>query len=114
MEGWPELIVLDSTIPARIASVVESIDPARTLFLVSSKSGTTIEPNMLYKFFRSVVEDAVGAENAGGRFVAITDADTALEELAQEDRVQTGVSEQARHWRSVLGAELLWARTLPR
>ena len=83
-EGWPELIVLDSTIPARIASVVESIDPARTLFLVSSKSGTTIEPNMLYKFFRSVVEDAVGAENAGDRFVAITDADTALDELAQE------------------------------
>ena len=80
----PELIVLDSTIPARIGSVVESIDPARTLFLVSSKSGTTIEPNMLYKFFRSVVEDAVGAENAGDRFVAITDADTALDELAQE------------------------------
>ena len=85
IEGWPELIVLDSTIPARIASVVESIDPARTLFLVSSKSGTTIEPNMLYKFFRSVVEDVVGAKNAGNRFVAITDADTALDELAQED-----------------------------
>ena len=84
IEGWPELIVLDSTIPARIASVVESIDPARTLFLVSSKSGTTIEPNMLYKFFRSVVEDAVGAESAGSRFVAITDAGTALDELGQE------------------------------
>ena len=84
-EGWPELIVLDSTIPARIASVVESIDPARTLFLVSSKSGTTIEPNMLYKFFRSVMEDAVGAKNAGSRFVAITDSDTALDELGQED-----------------------------
>ena len=84
MRGWPELTVLDSTIPARIASVVESIDPARTLFLVSSKSGTTIEPNMLYKFFRSVVEDAVGAEKAGDRFVAITDADSALDELGQE------------------------------
>ena len=84
IEGWPELIVLDSTIPARIASVVESIDPARTLFLVSSKSGTTIEPNMLYKFFRSVVEDAVGAESAGSRFAAITDAGTALDELGQE------------------------------
>ena len=82
--AWPELIVLDSTIPARIHSVVESIDPARTLFLVSSKSGTTVEPNMLYKFFRSVVEDAVGAENAGNRFVAITDAGTALDELAQQ------------------------------
>ena len=81
-EGWPDLIVLDSTIPARIASVAESIDPARTLFLVSSKSGTTVEPNMLYRFFRSVVEHAVGAERAGDRFVAITDAGTALDELA--------------------------------
>ena len=81
-EGWPDLIVLDSTIPARIASVAESIDPARTLFLVSSKSGTTVEPNMLYRFFRSVVEDAVGAKSAGARFVAITDAGTALDELA--------------------------------
>ena len=84
IEGWPELIVLDSTIPARIASVAESIDPARTLFLVSSKSGTTIEPNMLYKYFRSVVEDAVGAESAEDRFVAITDAGTALDALAQQ------------------------------
>ena len=82
-EGWPELIVLDSTVPARIASVLESIDPARTLFLVSSKSGTTVEPNMLYKLFRSVVERAAGAESAGDRFVAITDAGTALDELAR-------------------------------
>ena len=83
-EGWPELIVLDSTIPARIASVTESIDPARTLFLVSSKSGTTVEPNMLYKFFRSVVENAIGTRNAGDRFVAITDEGTALDEVAQQ------------------------------
>lgn len=76
--------MLDSTIPARIASVAESIDPARTLFLVSSKSGTTVEPNMLYRFFRSVAEEAVGVERAGSRFVAITDADTALDELAQD------------------------------
>ena len=91
-EAWPELIVLDSTIPARIHSVVESIDPARTLFLVSSKSGTTVEPNMLYKFFRSVVEDAIGSESAchsresGNRFVAITDTGTALDELAVQER----------------------------
>ena len=84
VEGWPELVVLDSTIPARIASVVKSIDPARTLFLVSSKSGTTVEPNMLYKFFRRVVDDAIGVESAGDRFVAITDADTALDDLAQQ------------------------------
>ncbi len=83
---FPELIVLDSTIPARIRTVAGSIDPARTLFLVSSKSGTTIEPNMLYRYFRRIVEDAVGPERAGNSFVAITDAGTPLDELARQDR----------------------------
>lgn len=83
--AFPELIALDSTIPARIRTVAGSIDPARTLFLVSSKSGTTIEPNMLYRYFRRIVEDAVGAERAGDSFVAITDAGTPLDELAQRD-----------------------------
>lgn len=83
--AFPELIVLDSTIPARIRTVAGSIDPARTLFLVSSKSGTTIEPNMLYCYFRRIVEDAVGAERAGNSFVAITDSGTPLDELAQRD-----------------------------
>ena len=63
--GFPELIVLDSTLPSRIRTVVETIDTTRTLFLVSSKSGATIEPNMLYKFFRRLVEDAVGPNDAG-------------------------------------------------
>ena len=82
---YPELIVLDSTIPARIRTVASAIDPARTLFLVSSKSGTTIETNALYRYFRRVVEDAVGADGAGNRFVAITDAGTPLDELARRD-----------------------------
>ena len=63
--GFPELIVLDSTLPSRIRTVANTIDPARTLFLVSSKSGSTIEPNMLYKFFRRLAEDAVGSDSAG-------------------------------------------------
>ena len=83
--GFPELIVLDSTLPSRIRTVVETIDPARTLFLVSSKSGATIEPNMLYKFFRRLVEDAVGPADAGARFVAITDPGTPLDDLAERD-----------------------------
>lgn len=86
----PELIVLDSTIPARIRTVAGSIDPTRTLFLVSSKSGTTIESNMLYRYFRRVVEDAAkdvgGSERAVDSFVAITDAGTPLDELARQDR----------------------------
>ena len=82
---YPELIVLDSTIPARIRTVAGAIDAARTLFLVSSKSGTTIETNALYRYFRRVVEDSVGADGAGNRFVAITDAGTPLDELARRD-----------------------------
>ena len=84
--GFPELIVLDSTLPSRIRTVVETIDTTRTLFLVSSKSGATIEPNMLYKFFKRLVEDAVGPNDAGSRFVAITDPGTPLDDLAQRDR----------------------------
>ena len=81
-DAGPELIVLDSTIPARIEIVVNSIDVTRTLFIVSSKSGITIEPNSLYRYFRSTVEEAVGVDEAGSRFVAITDAGTPLDELA--------------------------------
>ncbi len=83
-DGYPELIVLDSTVPAWAQSVTDAIDPARTLFLVSSKSGTTIEPNTFYKHFRALVEKVVGKERAGQSFVAITDPGTRLELMARE------------------------------
>ena len=82
--GYPELIVLDSTVPAWVRSVAETVDPARTLFLVSSKSGSTTEPNMFYAFFRDLVEKALGKDLAGQRFIAITDPGTPLEKLARE------------------------------
>ena len=63
--GYPELIVLDSTVPAWVQSVAEAIDPAHTLFLVASKSGSTTEPNMFYAYFRDLVERSVGKETAG-------------------------------------------------
>ena len=84
-DGYPELIVLDSTVPAWIQWVTDAIDPALTLFLVSSKSGGTIETLSLYKHFRALVEKAVEEEQAGQHFVAITDPGTSLERLAQED-----------------------------
>ncbi len=80
-QGFPALTVLDSTVPARIGTVTRSIDPARSLFIVSSKSGGTIEPNSFYKHFRTIVESAVGVERAGTHFVAITDPGTSLEAL---------------------------------
>ena len=84
-QGYPGLFVLDSTIPDRIRSVSQSIDPASSLFLISSKSGTTIEPLALYKYFRGLVEESVGKQQAGRHFVAITDPGTPLEEMAAAD-----------------------------
>ena len=84
--GYPELIVLDSTIPGRIQTVTDAINPSRTLFLVSSKSGSTIEPNMFYWYFRSLVEEAVGAGSAGRNFIAVTDGGSPLETLGHAER----------------------------
>ena len=63
----------------------ETIDQAKTLFLVSSKSGGTIEPNVLYRHFRALVDDALGKDRAGMCFVAITDPGTPLERLARSE-----------------------------
>jgi transaldolase / glucose-6-phosphate isomerase len=75
----PSLVVLDSTHPAQIRAVRESLDLDRTLWLVSSKSGTTVETMSLYRYFRALIED-------GRRFIAITDPGTALEHLAATER----------------------------
>ena len=84
-DGYPELIVLDSTVPAWVRGVTEAIDPARSLFLVSSKSGGTIEPNTFYKHFRGLVDQAAGRDRGGQNFVAITDPGTSLERLAGDE-----------------------------
>ena len=83
-DGYPDLIVLDSTVPAGVKALTDSLDPERTLFLVSSKSGSTTEPNTFYAHFRSLVEGAVGVQRAGKNFVAITDPGTPLENLARD------------------------------
>jgi transaldolase/glucose-6-phosphate isomerase len=82
-EGAPELIVLDSTDPATIAAVQARIDLARTLFLVASKSGGTLETLSHYRFFHQAMRDA-GVEHHSRHFVAITDPGSGLEKLARE------------------------------
>ena len=82
-QGYPQLIVLDSTVPAVVQGVSDAIDPANTLFLVSSKSGSTIEPNCLYAHFRGLVDSARG-QRAGDNFIAVTDPGTVLERLGTE------------------------------
>jgi transaldolase / glucose-6-phosphate isomerase len=84
-EGLPKLHVLDSTSPAQIRAVEASIDPAKTLFIVSSKSGTTLEPNVLMDYFRARVAAAVGEDRTAERFVAISDPGSALHKLATQD-----------------------------
>ena len=84
VDGYPELLVLDSTAPAAVQAVSDRIDPSRTLFLVSSKSGTSIEPNAHYRYFRHLVDELLGSERAGRAFVAVTDPGTPLERLGSD------------------------------
>jgi glucose-6-phosphate isomerase len=83
--GYLHLHVLDSTVPACVAKVEADIDLPKTLFLVSSKSGGTVEPMSFYKHFYECVRQVKG-ERAGENFVAITDPNTSLEKLAHERR----------------------------
>jgi transaldolase / glucose-6-phosphate isomerase len=84
--GYPELHVLDSTDPAQIKAMEEKVDIAKTLFLVSSKSGSTLEPNIFKQYFFERVKRVLGAEKAGSRFIAITDPGSKMELVAQGDK----------------------------
>ena len=90
--GHPELLVLDSTDPAQIRTIESKIDPARTLFIVSSKSGSTLEPNILKQYFFECAKRAVGADKAGSRFIAITDPGSKLQDVAERDGSATSRS----------------------
>jgi transaldolase/glucose-6-phosphate isomerase len=80
--GFPKLHVLDSTDPAQVRAMEKAIDIARTLFIVSSKSGGTTEPNALKNYFFARVVKAIGPAKAGHRFIAVTDPGSSLEKLA--------------------------------
>jgi len=82
-EGFPELLVLDTTDPDTIANLESRIDLAKTLFIVASKSGSTIEPLSFYKYFFDRVR-SIKAERAGENFIAITDPGTLMERTARE------------------------------
>lgn len=82
-EGYPELTVVDTTDPDAVLSRAESLDPARTLFIVSTKSGGTVETFSLFKFFFRRTADRLGQADAGCRFIAVTDGGSRLEEYAR-------------------------------
>ncbi len=83
---FPRMLTLDSTVPGWVASTTSAIDPAHTLFILSSKSGTTTEPLAFYAYFRELVNSRLGAEGAGDNFVAVTDPGTPLAEMARTER----------------------------
>lgn len=86
IKGFPRLHVLDSTDPAQIKAFENKIDLAKTLFIVSSKSGTTLEPNIFKQYFFERAKQAIGAEKVGSRFIAITDPGSKLEKEAGADK----------------------------
>jgi transaldolase/glucose-6-phosphate isomerase len=83
--GFPKLHVLDSTDPAQIRHFESRLDLGRTLFIVSSKSGSTLEPNIFKQYFYERAKQTVGAEEAPKRFIAITDPGSSLEKAALTD-----------------------------
>ena len=81
----PQLHVLDSTDPAQVKAFEEKLDPAKTLFIVSSKSGSTLEPNIFKQYFFEHQEQTLGKGKAGAHFVAVTDPSSKLDEAARRD-----------------------------
>ncbi len=85
IHGFPRLRILDSTDPAQIRELESTLDLSKTLFIVSSKSGSTLEPNIFKKYFYDRVEKELGSA-VGERFIAVTDPGSQLEEAAKKER----------------------------
>jgi transaldolase/glucose-6-phosphate isomerase len=89
-KGYLDLMVLDSTVPGAVLALAERLDPKRTIVIVSTKSGTTVETLFLFKFFYTWMADAVGREEAGTHFIAITDPGSPLVDIAARYRFRVG------------------------
>jgi transaldolase/glucose-6-phosphate isomerase len=83
--GHPELHVLDSTDPAQIKSIESQVDLAKTLCIVASKSGSTLEPNIFKQYFFERMQQTVGKDKAGEHFIAITDPGSKMQQVAERD-----------------------------
>jgi transaldolase/glucose-6-phosphate isomerase len=83
--GFPRLHILDSTDPAQIRSVEKKLNLAKTLCIVSSKSGSTLEPNIYKQYFFERVQQADGADQAGSHFMAITDPGSKMQLVGERD-----------------------------
>ena len=81
--GYPQVHILDSTDPAQIRRLESKIDIAKTIFIVASKSGTTLEPNIFEQYFYEKMKQSVGAAEAGKRFIATTDPGSQMQKVAE-------------------------------
>ena len=86
VKGYPELHVLDSTDPAQIKAVERKLDLKSTICIVSSKSGSTLEPNIYKQYFFERVKAKVGEKEVGSRFIAITDPGSKMQQVAEGDK----------------------------
>lgn len=84
--GFPELHVLDSTDPVQIKALEKKLDLKKTLCIVSSKSGSTLEPNIFKQYFFERVKKAVGEKLVGSRFIAVTDPGSKMQQVAEADK----------------------------
>ena len=82
--GWPRFHMLDSTDPAQIKAIERAVDLGKTLFIVSSKSGSTLEPNIFMDYFLDRVGAVRGVDKIGEHFVAVTDPGSSLERRAKQ------------------------------
>ncbi len=83
--GFPALHIVDSTDPAQVKAARDKVDLATTLVVVASKSGSTLEPNILKQYFFDEMTKAVGTGKAGSHFLAITDPGSKMEQVAKAD-----------------------------
>jgi transaldolase / glucose-6-phosphate isomerase len=86
IKGFPELHVLDSTDPAQIKAIEAKLDLKRTICIVSSKSGSTLEPNIYKQYFFEQIKKKVGPKEVGNRFIAITDPGSKMQQVAAADK----------------------------
>ena len=86
IKGFPELHVLDSTDPAQITAIEAKLDLKSTICIVSSKSGSTLEPNIYKQYFFERVKAKVGEKEVGNRFIAITDPGSKMQQVAEADK----------------------------
>jgi transaldolase/glucose-6-phosphate isomerase len=84
--GFPELHILDSTDPTQIKAIEKKLDLKKTLCIVSSKSGSTLEPNIFKQYFFECVKKAVGEKLVGSRFIAVTDPGSKMQQVAEADK----------------------------